>query len=208
VRKGIMISTTVLLSSAIALSGCMNKTGDLGNKNIRNNAVRDNNAARGYAVDEFGMRPQAKRFANDAANEQNRINGHQRMNNNVVGMHGNTRMEASDRIANKISAMPGIDSAYVMMTDRNAYVAVKEDDRANTGHMALNDVVKDKIADQVKSLSPSVENVYVSANPDFIGRMEGYANDVRAGHPIQGFLTEFNALVERVFPERSGTRER
>ncbi|MFC4596944.1 YhcN/YlaJ family sporulation lipoprotein [Cohnella hongkongensis] len=207
-RKAVILSTAaVLLSSAIALSGCMNKTGDLGNKNIRNNAARQNNAARGGA-NEYGMRPQARRFAEDAANEQNRLNGNQRIDNNVVGMHGNTRMEASDRIANKISAMPGIGAAYVMLTDRNAYVAVVEDDRANTGHTSLTDEVKDKIANQVKALSPSVENVYVSANPDFIGRMEGYANDVRAGHPIQGFITEFNALVERIFPERSGTQTR
>lgn len=206
-----MIVATALLSSAIALTGCMNKTGDLGNKNIRNNAVRQNNAMRGYGVDQFGLRGNTARtrFADDQANEQNRnMNGQQRINNNIVGMHGNSRIETSDRIANKIAAMPGIDSAYVMMTDRNAYVAVKEDDRANTGQTAVTSEIKDKIANQVKSMSPSVANVYVSSNPDFLGRMEGYANNVRAGHPIQGFLTEFNALVERVFPAPSGTGAR
>jgi len=186
----------------------MSKTGDLGNKNIRNNAVRQNNAARGYGVDEYGLRPQVRRFGDDRANEQNRIYGHQRVNNNIVGMHGNTRLEASDRISNKIASMPGIDSAFVMLTNRNAYVAVKEGIRSNSGHTALTDEMKDKIADQVKALSPTVENVYVSANPDFAGRMEGYANDVRAGHPIQGFLTEFNGLVERIFPAPSGTGTR
>jgi len=207
-RKGI-VAGSVLLSSAIALSGCMNNTGDLGNKNIRNNSVQ-NNAVRQYGVDGGRMNGSAPRmrFANDSDNDQNRMYGKRRINNNVIGMHGNSRIESSDRIANKISAMPGIGSAFVVMTDHNAYVAVKEEAKSNAGSTALTNEVKDKIANQVKALSPSVENVYVSANPDFVSRMEGYAADVKAGHSIQGFLAEFNALVERVFPAPSGTRAR
>jgi YhcN/YlaJ family sporulation lipoprotein len=174
----------------------MEKTGDVGNKNIRPNSVRGN--------DMHDMR-----FANDQDNEQNRMYGDQKMNNNVLGMHGNSHLEANGKLADKIAAMPGIDAAFVMTTDHNAYVAVKEDNASKPGaSAALTNSTKDKIADQVKAMSPSVENVYVSANADFLGRMEGYANDVRAGHPIQGFLSEFNALVERIFPAPSGTRSR
>ncbi|BBI34999.1 YhcN/YlaJ family sporulation lipoprotein [Cohnella abietis] len=208
-RKGLILSA-VLLSSAIASSGCMSKTGDLGNKNIRPNAINQQ-----YGVNKM-------RFANDQDNEQNRSQyGERKENNNIIGMHGNSHLETSDKIADKIAAMPGIDSAFVMMTDHNAYVAVNEGHRSHAksgphsmSHhdsatdVALTDAVKDKIADQVKALSPSVENVYVSSNPDFTGRMRGYANDVKQGHPIQGFLAEFNALVERVFPAPSGTRNR
>ncbi|QJD84011.1 YhcN/YlaJ family sporulation lipoprotein [Cohnella herbarum] len=200
-RKGIIVAT-VLLSSSIALTGCMGKTGDLGNKNIRPNAV-----GRGQEIGN-GMNYKM-RFANDQDNEQNRtIHGERRENNNVVGMHGNSRIETSDKVADKIAAMPGIKSAYVMMTDHNAYVAVNEDEKAKNDHHSLAAAVKDKIADQVRVLAPSVENVYVSANPDFAGRMEGYSKDVKAGHPVQGFLAEFNALVERVFPAPAGTRHR
>ncbi|MCD9025957.1 YhcN/YlaJ family sporulation lipoprotein [Cohnella silvisoli] len=194
-RKGLII-TSVLLSSAIALSGCMsNKTGDLGNKNIRPNSVGS------------GMK---MRFANDQDNAQNRSQyGERKENNNVIGMHGNSRLQTSDKVADKIAKMPGIGSAFVMMTDHSAYVAVKQDRHAMSAHsMELANAMKDKIADQVRAMSPSVENVYVSANPDFTSRMQGYANDVRRGHPIQGFLAEFNALVERVFPAPSGTRNR
>ncbi|TFE27841.1 YhcN/YlaJ family sporulation lipoprotein [Cohnella luojiensis] len=201
-RKSIILATAVL-SSAIALSGCMdNRTGDVGNKNIRPNAIRGN--------DINGLNGMNRsRFANDQDNEQNRMYGERRENNNVVGMHGNSRIEASDKVAEKIAAMPEIDTAFVMMTDRNAYVAVTQDNDKRTGASPdLTDAIKDKVADQVKALSPSVENVYVSANADFVGRMQGYANDVRAGNPIQGLITEFNALVERVFPQPAGTRNR
>lgn len=184
----------VVLTSVVVISGCLdNKTGDVGNKNIRPNSV--------------GMK---MRFANDQDNEQNRSQHGERLeNNNVLGMHGNSRIQLSDQVANKIAAMPGIASAFVMMTDHNAYVAVKEDPHVMRAHsLTLTDAMKDKIADRVKAMTLSVENVYVTANPDFFERMKGYAIDVKHGQPIQGFLAEFNALVERIFPAPSGTTNR
>lgn len=66
----------------------------------------------------------------------------------------------------------------------------------------LTEDVKNQIAAEVKKLVPTIDNVYVSANADFVDRMNGYWNDVKAGRPIQGFMAEFNAMVERVFPAR------
>ncbi|NBD27323.1 YhcN/YlaJ family sporulation lipoprotein [Paenibacillus glycinis] len=63
--------------------------------------------------------------------------------------------------------------------------------------------MKAQIASEVKKMSPSIKNVYVSANPDFVDRMGAYMADVKAGHPIQGFIAEFNAMVDRIFPTRS-----
>lgn len=187
-----IILTIVLLFSVVALTGCMERTGDVGNKNIRPNAINNK-----------------KRFANDQDNEQNRMFGERRENNNVIGMHGNSRIELSDKVAEQISALPEVDSAFVAMTDHNAYVAVILDEQTRNGQKSeMPDQQKNTIADRVRSLSPSTENVYVSTNPDFVGRMQGYANDVQQGHPIQGLIAEFNAMVERVFPAPAGTRAR
>ncbi|WP_219838375.1 YhcN/YlaJ family sporulation lipoprotein [Paenibacillus sp. R14(2021)] len=62
--------------------------------------------------------------------------------------------------------------------------------------------LKDRIAQEVKRMSPQIKEVYVSSNPDFVNRMTAYMNDVRLGHPIQGFIAEFNAMVDRIFPHR------
>ncbi|AIQ49104.1 hypothetical protein R70723_26750 [Paenibacillus sp. FSL R7-0273] len=64
--------------------------------------------------------------------------------------------------------------------------------------------VKNRIADVVKKHNPSVKNVYVSANPDFVERANYYAEEARAGHPLKGFAREFGTMVERIFPTRSG----
>jgi len=60
--------------------------------------------------------------------------------------------------------------------------------------------LKDRIANEVRKMAPQIQQVYVSADPDFVSRMTAYWEDVRKGQPIQGFIVEFNAMVERVFP--------
>lgn len=194
-----LIASTVLLSAALTVTGCMERTGDLGNKNIRPQNVKN------YNMD--GNRMKNMRFANDQRNEMNRVDGARRENNNIVGAHGNSHMKLSEKVADKLAALPDVDAAYVMLTDRNAYVAITQNRKGMTQMSSgddLADGLKNKIANQVKSMSPTTQNVYVSANPDFTSRMKGFAEDVRSGHPIQGFITEFNALAERIFPEKSG----
>jgi len=225
-KRIIALSAGVLLSTMLA--GCMEKQGDLGNKNIRSNSIR---------YDANGNLLKDKRFANDQMNEMNRVNGRRLNSNNIIGSHKNYRMEMSEKIAESITKMDAVKLSYVLLTDHNAYVAVSLDEkepagdskmmsRTNSGYMGkegvrvsrristlstgqhmLTDQIKDEIANEVKRLRPSVENVYVSANPDFVGRLNSYMNDVKLGHPIQGFIAEFNAMAERVFPAKSSDNE-
>lgn len=217
------LSAGILLSTLLA--GCMENHGELGNKDIRSNSIR---------YDANGNLLKDKRFADDQMNEQNRINGRRLNNNNVIGSHKNYRMEMSESIAKQITDLHSVKSSYVMLTDHNAYVAVSLDEdepkldarmmsRTNSGYMGkegtatsrrmsslstgqhmLTSEMKDEIANEVRRLKPGVEHVYVSANPDFVGRMNAYMNDVKLGHPIQGFIAEFNAMTERIFPAQPG----
>lgn len=168
----------VLTASVTMAAGCSSKQGEVGNSNIRSQSLND-------------------RFADDGRNEMNRMHGTQRMNNNVVGLHGNSHLEMDEKIATKLSDRRDIQSAYVVRSDRNAYVAVQTE---GTGDQKLSDKLKGEIADEVKMMSPATDHVYVSANPEWGERMKGYADQVKQGHPIQGLLTEFNAVVNRIFP--------
>lgn len=221
---------------------------------------------------------------NDGAGEMNRYNTSpdnwdNPRNNNFTSNHNNTRMEMSEEIAEEITKMKEVDAAYVLLTDRNAYVAVVLEDNnrrngnnnGNNGNMnngnrnngrmdngVMNDNnglfngsnnglglgrggdlgtrdmnmsdnykgtsirgtdglnnrgvedqrmqadisnhVKQKIAKKVKSVKPNVQNVYVSANPDFVDRMTGYSERFNNGQPLRGMIIEFNTMVERIFP--------
>lgn len=69
----------------------------------------------------------------------------------------------------------------------------------------LTDKQKADIAAEVKRMKPSVAHVYISAKSDFVERLAAYAADERSGQAIQGYVAEFNALAERIFPYESGS---
>ncbi|MBT2691210.1 YhcN/YlaJ family sporulation lipoprotein [Bacillus sp. ISL-47] len=106
------------------------------------------------------------------------------------------RMRVADKAAEKITAIPEVETANVIVTDNNAYVAA----RLDNGNGKLTRDIEGKIADQVKSVDQDIDNVYVSVNPDFYDRMTGYTDDIRGGQPVEGFFDEFNETVRRIFP--------
>ena len=118
-------------------------------------------------------------------------------NRNTNGNNNDYRMEVADKAAEKIVSMHEVDQANVIVTDNNAYVAAKLTN--NTGNQ-LEKSVEEKISDVVKSTDRNIDHVYVSVNPDFYTRTTSYANDIRNGRPIAGFIDEFNTLVRRIFP--------
>lgn len=64
-------------------------------------------------------------------------------NNNFTSRHNNTRMEISENIARAIADMPEVESANVLLTDKNAYVAVVLDNGRGYGTTGAGSVVGD-----------------------------------------------------------------
>lgn len=152
-------------------------------------------------------------------------NGYNGYNNNIDNIHNNSRVELSEEIADQIADMKEVDSANVLVTDENVYVAVvlengvmnrsrnnlrnQNQDNGNRVNVRARGEnmpggLKDKIANKVQSLKPNVDNVYVSANPDFVDRVNGFVDQVQEGRPIQGLINEFNTMVGRMFPTNAG----
>lgn len=217
----------VLAAGALMIAGCTEMQGDVGNRNIKEQRIlKDGNG--NLVID--------RRFANDQLNEQNRVYGRRLNSNNLIGNHRNYRMEASQDIAGRIRQAEGLRDVYVILTDRNAYVAVNTrtgaGDRQRLGaagddglpssrtnsRAGLNNrasggktgksggTLEERIARHVKEMAPQIERVYVSEEPDFVSRMSEYIRTSQRGEPIQGFIAQFNAMVERLFPAESGIR--
>ncbi|CAM3044716.1 YhcN/YlaJ family sporulation lipoprotein [Paenibacillus sediminis] len=64
----------------------------------------------------------------------------------------------------------------------------------------LTEATKDKIAKTIQHFAPQIKSVYVSANPDFIHRVNSYVTDIQHGKPISGFINQFRIMIERIFP--------
>lgn len=132
-----------------------------------------------------------------------------------------TNLEISQEIANVVEAMDGIKSANVFVAGRTAFVGCglhpgagdasagspeTNGPTANSPTTAdATDQMKAQIVAKVKAMNPNIDNVYVSANPDFAQRMNVYAQDVKNGKPVAGFIKEFYTAVERIFPYQAGT---
>jgi YhcN/YlaJ family sporulation lipoprotein len=107
----------------------------------------------------------------------------------------NERIQVANQAADKIVQINGVARAYVLVTQRNAYVAAT----LHPNQQLSSDMEK-RIADQVRATVPHVQNVYVSTNPDFVNRVSAYVNDVQQGRPVAGFVEQFNEMVQRIFP--------
>jgi len=108
-----------------------------------------------------------------------------------------TQLKVADEAANRIAKLDEVDNANVIVTNRNAYVAVVLKNEANG---EVTDPLKKKISDQVRATDRDIRNVYVSSDPDFVNRMEGYGNRINEDATRNGLFEDFTETVRRVFP--------
>lgn len=107
-------------------------------------------------------------------------------------------LEVADEAVDRIVDLENVESATVIVTNHNAFVAaVLKETTDGEG----TDALEMEIADEVKSTDPDIKNVYVSVNPEFSERMTEYRTKINAGEPVEGFFEEFTESVKRVFPD-------
>ncbi|WLV25488.1 YhcN/YlaJ family sporulation lipoprotein [Aciduricibacillus chroicocephali] len=189
------------LAIAAALVGCNNNDNNKGNNNIDTHRYQNdlNDNGDGTTRDRFNN--DMNRTRDNVHNDMNRgRNTIDRDYNDRHGDHYNLSKKAANRIESEVQ---GIDGAYVVMTDNNAYVAANLDTNNSNGRTAgeLTDSVKKHIKNIVQAEEPSVDRVYVSTNPDFANLMSRYSNDVDNGRPVGGMFTEIGNMIKRVFPQ-------
>jgi YhcN/YlaJ family sporulation lipoprotein len=170
---------TFLTSALIALflTGCGTSDDNDNGKNVGMNTRSDKNNANTLNVND--------------RNGDNDYNARQLSNDD-----NDNKMRVADEVADQLEDLKDVEGASVIITDNNAYVAVNLTNDKNL----TNDLEK-KIVDQVKKQDEGTDNVYVSANPDFVKSMKGYVNDIQNGKPISGIFDEFGDMAQRMFPD-------
>lgn len=182
-KKTIMFPTAVIL--ALSLMACGSNNKDDNKKNDANAPVEENENNQNATETDEGM-------TNDNQNDD-------------LDHNGENRMDLSDEAADKVTELEEVDTATVIVTNQNAYVAVVMNNgdgeaEANTDEEVTKEL-EGKIADKVREVDDNIENVYVSLNPDFVERMNDYGNRINEGEPVEGFFEEFGEAVRNVFPD-------
>jgi YhcN/YlaJ family sporulation lipoprotein len=129
-------------------------------------------------------------------------------------MHNNKHLTNSQETARAITKINEVRSATVLLSDNNAYVGIVinaprygqgqhfmgKPNRNGPGFDTVNSALRTKITDEVKKVNPSINNVYISADPTFIHSFNGFSNQVTHGNPIQSFISQFNDAMRKSFP--------
>ncbi|MDZ5473770.1 YhcN/YlaJ family sporulation lipoprotein [Bacillus sp. 31A1R] len=174
-------SLSILLSIAM-ITGC---------------GVNENDQERSRGIEAQNIRNDDNQDSTLIERDNNR---HRATNtNNRATNNNNSNMEKADQASNKVAKLEEVRTANVIVTNRNAYVAVVlSNNKDNKGKLSKK--VEDKIAKAVRESEEDIQNVYVSTNPDFVNRMTGYGDRIQRGEPVRGFMDEFTEMVRRVFP--------
>ncbi len=105
-------------------------------------------------------------------------------------------VRAADLIVQDITKMPEVERATAIQMGQSVYVGVVLREKEQ-----LTDSLKQKIANRARRADSGLRKVYVSANPDFNKQLGQYADQVRAGRPVQGMINQLQDLFKRTFPE-------
>ncbi len=203
-----MKKITMLLMSAlvvVVLAACGT------NKDTTKNDADDNRATENDGVNTTETERDRDRDQDGNQNgDQNNANND--AVDNGIDHNGESRLDLAEDAADEVAELDEVDYATVILSNRNAYVAVvmdndhkNDNDQRDTDDTNREDELpkelEDKISDKVREVKTDVENVYVSLNPDFVERMKGYGTRIQEGEPIEGFFEEFGEAVRNVFPD-------
>ncbi|MBY0146028.1 YhcN/YlaJ family sporulation lipoprotein [Neobacillus niacini] len=108
------------------------------------------------------------------------------------------RIQVADYAADRVTKIPQVERANIIVADKNAYVAVKLKEDNTIG---LSNGLEHEIYRKVKGSDGHIDNVYISTNQAFYNRMNRYVRDSRNGNSDENFLHDFTSTIRQVFPD-------
>lgn len=199
------IVTSTVLALLVAGCGVNNDNTDNGRRNVSYNPRNTEAPNAPLNVNDVNNNRANDTRLNDVNNNRadNRLNGVNNRTNDTRLNNVNNRtfndndFTLSDKIANRVTGLKEVKSANVLITNHTAYVAATLNPNQK-GRVSTK--IEKKIANTVRHTDTSIDRVYVSTNPNFVNRVNQYAQDVGNGRPVQGFGQQFGELVNRIFP--------
>ncbi|EKO1913789.1 YhcN/YlaJ family sporulation lipoprotein [Clostridium botulinum] len=104
----------------------------------------------------------------------------------------------SQKIADELVKIKGIEKARVVISERRALVGVTI---PNSAEGKITSDLKKQVEDTVKKTDKEIDTVAVSADADVYDRIAKIADGITEGRGIQEFGTEFKELFNRIIPQ-------
>ncbi|MCW6075345.1 YhcN/YlaJ family sporulation lipoprotein [Clostridium sporogenes] len=104
----------------------------------------------------------------------------------------------SQKIADELVKIKGIEKARVVISERRALVGVTI---PNSAEGKITSDLKKQVDDTVKKTDKEIDTVAVSADADVYDRIAKIADGITEGRGIQEFGTEFKELFNRIIPQ-------
>lgn len=145
----------------------------------------------------------------DTTNMDNLNNGMTRPNTNMSTSMGNmsTNMgnmsTTANNIAKKISALPEVNSASVVLTNDTAIVGCN---LRGTTQGTMTTALKQKIEKIVKDNTSNVTRVSVTSDPTLFTRIQNMSNGMRNGNMMNTFQNDVEDLFRRITPNTNMNR--
>lgn len=148
--------------------------------------------------------------ANENTANKNAANGNATNENAKDGtstgenINGNTTVTDGDlsrrsqKIADELVKIKGIEKARVVISERRALVGVTI---PNSVEGKMTSDLKKKVDETVKKTDKEIDTVAVSADADVYDRITKIADGIKGGRGIQEFGTEFKELFNRIIPQ-------
>ncbi|MCW6111366.1 YhcN/YlaJ family sporulation lipoprotein [Clostridium sporogenes] len=180
-----LLFTTGLLSLSLLLgTGCTNKSA----KNPpANNATKN-------VTEKANENTANKNAANGNATNENATNKNE---GNTTTANGDLSRR-SQKIADELVKIKGIEKARVVISERRALVGVTI---PNSAEGKITSDLKKQVEDTVKKTDKEIDTVAVSADADVYDRITKIADGIKEGRGIQEFGTEFKELFNRIIPQ-------
>lgn len=135
-------------------------------------------------------------------NRTNNLNNGMVRNNTMTTSLGNRNTQARD-LAKRISNLPEVDSASVVLNDNNCIVGVDLKGTNNTISTSL----RQKIENMVKDTNNiNTNNVSITSDPDLITRVKTLSNGMTntVGNDVNNFTNDFEELIRDIVPGGRG----
>ncbi|MEH7093285.1 YhcN/YlaJ family sporulation lipoprotein [Neobacillus vireti] len=193
-KKRLFVTVTLILS--LYISGCSknNVEDDLANQKLDPKKMEPTRV--NYNTPNHGGPAITSVDTSDP--EVDRHRNHDNHSTKTQIQYETSQIIVANRAADRVTDLSEIDRANIIVTDNNAYIAVK---MADSTHNQLTTTTRSKITRAVKSVDGNIDNVYISKNPQFYNRMSRFTRDIRRGRTNSDFIDGFSDTVRRVFPD-------